>query len=78
MHSNNNTRHWALTPELQDRYDKIVAETRRLQAELGITPRTLEQRHQDYLNRLDVERRQKEELAKINSIVRPKLGIRRP
>lgn len=35
---------WALTPELQKRYNEIVAHTRRLQAELGITPMTLEQR----------------------------------
>lgn len=78
MLSDSNTRHWALTPELQERYDKIVAETRRLQAELGITPRTLEQRHQDYLARKAEERRVQEELEKINAIPRPRLNFKRP
>lgn len=74
MHSNSDSGHWPLNPELQEKFNRVVAQTRRLQAELGITPRTLEQRYQDYLTRKQEEARKSEELAKFNNAV----GIRRP
>jgi hypothetical protein len=69
---------WADNPEIQKRYNEIIANIRRLQAEFGIEPRTLEQRRHDYLIKKAEEQKRKEELAKINSIPRPRLGIRRP
>ncbi len=60
--------------EIQQRYEQILAQTRKLQAEFGITPRTLEQRHQDYITRKAEEARKAEELAKFNNIA----GTRRP
>ena len=74
MHSNSNTRHWALTPELQEKYDRVVAHTRRLQAELGITPMTLDERIAAYEQRKIEEARKQEELKKLQQIT----GSRRP
>lgn len=65
---------WSLPPDLQKQYDKVLANIRRLQAELGIEPRTLEQRHQDYLKRKAEEQRRAEELARIKALT----GTRRP
>ncbi len=67
MHSNSDSRYWALTPELQKKYDEVLAETRRLQAEFGITPMTLEERALAYQKR-------KAEEAQMKST----LGARRP
>ncbi len=67
MHSNSDSRYWALTPELQKKYDEVLAETRRLQAEFGITPMTLEERAAAYQKR-------KAEEAQMKST----LGARRP
>lgn len=75
---------WSLPPDLQKRYDEILATTRRLQAELGIEPRTLEQRYQDYLKRKEDERRQAEEQERLLkeigklSVRKPVLPLRRP
>jgi 5'-deoxynucleotidase YfbR-like HD superfamily hydrolase len=60
--------------EIQQRYEQILAQTRKLQAEFGITPRTLEQRHQDYLARKAEEARRAAELEKLNTVI----GTRRP
>ena len=65
---------WSLPPDLQKQYNKVLSNIRRLQKELGIEPRTLEQRHQDYLKRKAEEQRQAEELAKIKALA----GQRRP
>lgn len=65
---------WSFPPDLQKRYDEILATTRRLQKELGIEPRTLEQRHQDYLKRKEEEQRRAAELEKLKAIT----GTRRP
>lgn len=65
---------WGNDPELQRRFEEIRADIRRLQAEFGITPRTLEERARDYELRKAEEVRKAEELAKFNSTV----GIRRP
>lgn len=65
---------WSFPPDLQKRYDEILATTRRLQKELGIEPRTLEQRYQDYLKRQEDEQRRAEELAKIKALT----STRRP
>lgn len=69
---------WSDNPELQLRYNKILAETRRLQVELNVTPMTLEQRYADLLKRQEEQRKIEEELKKINSIPRAKLSFRRP
>jgi isopentenyldiphosphate isomerase len=65
---------WSFPPDLQAQYERVLAQTRRLQQELGITPRTIEQRHQDYLARKAEEQRIKEELDKIQALT----GHRRP
>jgi ATP-dependent exoDNAse (exonuclease V) alpha subunit len=71
--------------ELQQRYEKILAQTRKLQKELGIKSRTLEERYQDYLarraeeeKRLEDQRRLEEELKKLNFASRARLPIKRP
>lgn len=65
---------WSDDPELQKRYQRILAQTRRLQAELGIKPRTIEERYQDYLKRQEEEKRRQEELKKFQSVI----GQKRP
>lgn len=60
---------WSLPPELQAKYDFVVAETRRLQSEMGVKPMTLEQRHQDYLHRRAEEQRRQEELKKLEQSI---------
>lgn len=42
---------WSFPPDIQAQYDRVVANTRRLQIELGIKPMTIEERHQEYLKR---------------------------
>ena len=71
--------------ELQQRYEQILAQTRKLQKQLGITPRTLEERYQNYLarkaeeqKRLEEQRQLEEELKKLNTANRPRLPLRRP
>ncbi len=44
MFSKYNPGDWSLTPELQKKFEEVQAQTRRLQAEFGITPMTLEER----------------------------------
>ena len=46
---------WSFPPELQAQYDRVVAQTRRLQAEMGIKPRTIEERAADYLKKKQAE-----------------------
>lgn len=53
---------WSFPPELQAQYDRVVAQTRRLQAEMGIKSRTIAERAADYA-------RKKEELAKTAVLV---------
>lgn len=48
---------WSLPPDLQAYYDRVTADIRRLQAELGIEPMTLEERHQAYIKRKEQEAR---------------------
>jgi hypothetical protein len=71
--------------DLQQRYEQILAQTRKLQKELGMKSRTLEERYQDYLarraeeeKRLEEQRRLEEELKKLNVTSRPRLPLRRP
>jgi hypothetical protein len=56
---------WSFPPELQKRYEEILARTRSLQKEFGIESRTIEQRYQDYLKRQEEENRRQEELSKL-------------
>ncbi len=63
MLSNSDSRWWALTPELQKKFDEVQAETRRLQAEFGITPMTLEERAAAYTKRKEEEAKAKQMLA---------------
>lgn len=60
---------WSNDPDIQKRYNEIVAQTRRLQAELGITPMTLEQRAEDYRRRQQEELARQEELKKLEEII---------
>jgi len=39
---------WELPPELQKKFDEVVANNARLQATLGIKSRTIEERADDY------------------------------
>ena len=65
---------WSFTPEIQEQYDRVVAQIKRLQQELGVEPMTLEQRHQAYLKRQAEEQRKQEELKKLTQLT----GQRRP
>ena len=65
---------WSFPPDLQARYETILAQTRRLQAELGIKPRSLEQRAQDYLRQKQEKLRKQEELKQLQE----KIGRHRP
>ena len=60
---------WSFPPELQAQYDRVVAQTRRLQLELGVEPKTMEQRYQDYLQRQAEEQRRQEELKKLEQVI---------
>lgn len=60
---------WKFPPELQAQYDRVVAQTRRLQAEMGIKSMTLEERYQAYLERQAEEQRKQEELKKLQQLV---------
>ena len=52
---------WSFPPDLQAKYDRVLAQTRKLQAEFGIKPMTLEERYQKYLSRKEeITRRQQE------------------
>lgn len=74
---NSNTRSiidWSFTPDIQAQYDRVLSETRRLQKEFGIEPKTIEQRYQEYLTRKAEEEQKQAELAKLQAIT----GQRRP
>jgi len=60
---------WSFPPDLQERYERIVAETRRLQKELGVKPRTMEQRFRDYLAQQAEEQRRLEEQKKFEQLI---------
>ncbi len=59
---------WSFPPDLQKRYEEVSARIRQLQAEFGITPRTLEERYQDYQKRKLEEQKKAEELAKFKEL----------
>jgi hypothetical protein len=54
---------WSLTPELQKKFEEVQAQTRRLQAEFGITPMTLEERAAAYQKRKAEEAQAKKMLG---------------
>jgi hypothetical protein len=56
---------WSFPPDLQIQYERVLAQTRRLQAELGITPMTLEERAAAYEKRRMEEQRKQQELAEL-------------
>lgn len=58
---------WQLPPELQKKFDEVVANNTRLQSMLGIKSRTIEERAADYQRK----KADQEELAKL-------MGKRRP
>lgn len=69
---------WAdMDEKVYKRYLEVKAETRRLQAEMGITPMTLEQRHEDLLQRKAEEQKKIEEIRLLNSLPKPKLPFRK-
>lgn len=43
--------YWTLPTELEAQYNRVLEQNRRLQQELGIEPRTIEQRAADYLKK---------------------------
>lgn len=60
---------WSLPPDLQQKYNQVAENIQRLQKELGVEPRTIEQRHQDYQrNRVEKEK-QKKELEELKRLV---------
>jgi len=65
MFSNSDSGYWALTPELQKKFDEVVAHTRQLQAEMGITPMTLEERAIAYAKRKEEEAQAKAMVGKL-------------
>lgn len=65
---------WSLNEENQKKYDQVVADIRRLQAEFGIKPKTLEERVADYERKKAEETRRAEELKKLQNSI----SIRRP
>ena len=65
---------WSLPPNLQAQYDHVLELNRKLQQELGIESRTLEQRYHDYVKRKALEERRQQELAKLQAIT----GQKRP
>jgi hypothetical protein len=65
---------WSFPPDIQAQYDRVLADVRRLQAEMGIKPMTLEERAAAYEYRQQEEKRRQEELEKLQKIT----GQRRP
>lgn len=53
---------WSFPPELQELYNRVVEQNKRLQLEMGIKSRTIAERAADYA-------RKKEELAKTAALV---------
>lgn len=78
------TKVWADNPVLQARYEKILADQRQLQQLLGIETKTLEQRWQELQQRQQreaaarAELEQQLKLAKLQSIPKPLISLRRP
>lgn len=56
---------WSLTPELQKKFEEVVAHTRRLQKEMGITPMTLEERAAAYAKKKEEEAKAKAMIVKL-------------
>lgn len=69
---------WSFPPDLQAQYDRVLAQTRRLQQELGIKPMTLEERHQAYLAKQAEERRQEELRQEELKKMQERMGKMRP
>ena len=65
MFSKCDSGYWALTPELQKKYEEVVAHTRRLQKEMGITPMTLEERAAHYAKKKEEEAKAKAMVVKM-------------
>ena len=65
---------WSFPPDIQEKYDRVLKQIRYLQKELGVEPRTLEQRYQDYLARLEQEQKRKQEFERLQL----NIGSRRP
>jgi peptidoglycan hydrolase CwlO-like protein len=53
---------WSFPPDLQAKYDRVLAQTRKLQAEFGIKPMTIEERYQNYLKRQEEITRREQEI----------------
>lgn len=52
---------WSFPPDIQAQYDRVLAQTRRLQVELGITPMTLAERAAAYeKKKVEAARKEKE------------------
>ena len=60
---------WTLPADLQEQFERVLAQNKRLQLELGIKSRTLEERAADYARR----KQEEAELAKFLGKKRPPL-----
>ena len=69
---------WSFPPDIQAQYDRVLAQNRRLQIELGIKPMTLEERHQAYLARQAEEHRKEELRQEELRILQERIGKHRP
>ncbi len=65
---------WSLPSDLQEKYEKILARTKQLQEELGIKPRTIEERALSYEQRKIEEERRQEEIK----ILQQRINLSRP
>lgn len=58
---------WKLDAETQAKYDRVVLHIRRLQAELGIKSRTIEERARDYELAKQEKKLKEQELVKLTN-----------
>lgn len=69
---------WSLPPDLQEKYNQVVAKTRELQIELGIRPVTLEERHQVFLEKQAEEHRKEQQRQEELRQIQERIGKMRP
>lgn len=65
---------WSFPPDLQAQYDRVLAQTRRLQAELGVQPMTIEERAESYRKKKLEQAQKQQELEELQK----RIGRTRP
>ena len=69
---------WSLPPDLQEKYDRVAADTRRLQIALGIKPMTLEERYQEYIKKqAEAQRKEAQRQEELRQL-QERIGKMRP